>query len=179
MHHANNLDQRRLVLDEIAVGGRRKLSLSSRGKVLLGRSREIFVGVGRSGRLGDLGGGGASSGISNHLLSLGRVVTSVGLDGRGGARRVVGSKVLDLGGLGVGNLRDVVDLLVDDFLVVDVDQGCEVDGRDTDQGEAPEGDKLDEEVGQQGNEEGLAQISYSMEKVWGVLTPTVTAMFSA
>jgi len=154
LQRANNLHQRRLALDKIAVRGRRQHSLSSRDKVLLGRSREVLGAVRRSGRLGGLGGGGASPGISNYFLGLGGVVTSVGLDGRGGARGVVGSKLLDLGGLGIDNLGDVVELLVDDFLVVDVDQGCEVDARDTDQGEAPEGNELDEEVGEQRDEEG-------------------------
>lgn len=42
-------------------------------------------------------------------------------------------KTFDLGGLRVHNMRNVLELLVDDFLVVDVDQWDEVSGGDRDQ----------------------------------------------
>jgi len=64
-------------------------------------------------------------------------------------------KALDLLSLLVGNVVALLQLGVDDVLVLDVDQRAEEGDDGRDQGQAPERDKLDQEVGQEGCEEGL------------------------
>ena len=63
----------------------------------------------------------------------------------------------DLGGLGIHNLGELLDLSVDEGLVRSVDQGAEEENRSTDESEAPEGDDLNEVVGDESREEGRAR----------------------
>ena len=68
-------------------------------------------------------GGGSATGVADHLLSLGRVVGSIGLGSLGSASGVVASEFLNLLGLLVDNGGCVRDLLIDDFFVGLIDKG--------------------------------------------------------
>lgn len=64
-------------------------------------------------------------------------------------------KTLDLGCLLAGHLATLLELSIDDFLILDVDEGSEEGDEGSNQGQAPKWDELDEVVGDQGSEEGL------------------------
>lgn len=82
---------------------------------------------------------------------------------------MVSSKVADLGGLLVDDITGVAKVLVNDPLVLDVDEGKEVDKRGGDQSKAPGWDNLDkkvsEESGSEGGNSGVDVLSkdYSLE----------------
>ena len=60
---------------------------------------------------------------------------------------MVTSEVFDLMSLLIHDTREVGKLLVDDFLVAEIDQRAQVEYGCTDEAEAPERDDLDEKVG--------------------------------
>ena len=64
---------------------------------------------------------GATTSTTNVLLSLGAVVSSVRFDGLVGTCGMVASEILELIGLGVGDLGGVLDVVIDEFLVGHVD----------------------------------------------------------
>lgn len=68
---------------------------------------------------------------------------------------MLGGEVAQLLGLGVGDVGCVVEVLVDQVLVLDVDERSEVDDDGGEEEEAPLGSDLDEEVADEGDEEGL------------------------
>lgn len=138
-----------------------------RFELLLRRSREIFtlvsgavllhVGLCWLGR--GHGRRGATTRVSDHLLSLGRVVSNILLCDIGGTSSVVAGELLDLRGLLVDNAGGIVDVAVDEFLVGLVDErGKEEDGGG-DESKAPQWDDLDQVVGGEGTEEGLVMVS--------------------
>lgn len=127
-----------------ARGGWERLVLWSSREVLLGELTLglVLVGV----QVGRVGGSRASSlvlTLTNQILSLGRVLTGGALGNFGSAVGVVDSKVADLSGLLVDNLTGVAKVLINDSLVLDVDEGKEVDKRGGDQSKAPGWDDLD------------------------------------
>lgn len=68
---------------------------------------------------------------------------------------MLSSEILDLSSLLRRQSAGTVQLCVNHFLVLDVDQRAEVSNGGSDQGQAPKRHKLDEEVGHEGCEEGL------------------------
>lgn len=88
----------------------------------------------------------AATSAANIFLSLAAIISSVLLDGLGGACGVVSSKIFHLVGLGVDNLLRAGKIVVDELLVVFVEQRTEVDARDANEGETPQWNDLDEPV---------------------------------
>jgi hypothetical protein len=103
----------------------------------------------------DLWRGGASAVLVDGLLCLGSVLLSVALYGLGSISSVLVGETLDLRSLLASDLAALLELGINNLLVLDVDEGSEVGDESRDQGQAPERDELDEEVGDQGSEEGL------------------------
>jgi hypothetical protein len=99
--------------------------------------------------------GGASTVLVDGVLSLGSVLLGKTLDGLGGVSGVLIRETLDLSGLLASDLTALLKLSVDDLLVLNVDERSEVGDKGGDQGQAPERNNLDEEVRDQGSEEGL------------------------
>ena len=62
--------------------------------------------------------------------------------------------ILHLAGLGVDDLGGVGQVGVDDLLVVDVDERAQVGQRGSDERQTPEGDDLDQPVGEEGSGAG-------------------------
>jgi hypothetical protein len=114
---------------------------------VLGRSGEIL--------LLDLWCRGASTVLVDGLLSLGGRLLGVTLDRSGGVSGMLLRKTLDLSSLLASDLATLLELSIDDLLVLDVDEGSEVGDESGDQGQAPERNELDEEVGDEGREECL------------------------
>jgi hypothetical protein len=104
----------------------------------------------------DFGGSGASAVVVDRVLCLGSVSLGVALDCLRGISGVLGTEVLDLCRLLVGNVVALLKLGVNDLLVLDVDERTQVGNNGGDERQAPERDELDEEVGDQRSEEGLA-----------------------
>jgi hypothetical protein len=126
------------------------------GTLLPGGGRERRVGGSGEVLLLDLWGTRTSTTVLvDGLLSLGSGLLSVALDGLGGVAGVLVSQTLDLSSLLAGDLTALLELAIDDLLVLDVDERGKVGDEGGDQGQAPERDELDEEVGDQGSEEGL------------------------
>jgi hypothetical protein len=71
---------------------------------------------------------------------------------------VLVGKTLDLSSLLTGNLSALLELRINYFLVLNVDKGAEEGNEGGNQGQAPKGNKLDEEVGDQGSEESLYEV---------------------
>ena len=113
------------------------------------------------------------------VLSLGAVISSIGLHGLGGSSSVVFCKTLDLMSLPVQNLRHVLDLFVDEFLVVDVDQRRKEHDRDGDKRETPKWKEVDEPIGDQRGSESLQGVSNSSSGFMVLLTVIVFIRFSA
>lgn len=68
-------------------------------------------------------------------------------------------KLSDLFGLLVGNIRSLVEVLIDDLLVRLIDKRREEQNEGRDKRETPEWDKLDQIVGDEGTEKGLGMVS--------------------
>ena len=132
--------------------------------VLLGSDREILVlvlrllGNGREIKLLLLGR--VASGLDQGL-SLGSVVTHVLLGDLGSLLRVPLNHGAELRGLRRENLTGLVELLVDELLVGDVDEGHEKDDSGCEQGETPVGHNLDKVVGDESSHGGLSFVSSS------------------
>jgi len=125
---------------------RNRRLFGSRWKVgVLDRGRRT---VGNGGRRRDL-----LTGLSNHVLSLLGVIACICLYGIGCALGVVSSELFDLCSLLRDHVAGIGELLVNDLLVLDVDEGSKVEGNGGDQGKAPEWDPLDQEVGDEGRDE--------------------------
>ena len=122
---------------------------------LLGGWGEVLLGSGREVLLLDLWRRRTSTVLVDRLLCLSSVLLGVALDGLGGVSGMLVGKALDLRCLLAGDLAALLELGIDDLLVLDVDERGKVGNKGGDQGQAPEGDKLDEEVRDEGSEEGL------------------------
>ena len=103
----------------------------------------------------DLWGSGTPAVLVDRLLGLGRGLLGVALYSLHGVSGVLVSKALDLLSLLVGNVETLLQLGVDDLLVLNVHKRTEEGDECRDQGQAPERDKLDEEVRDEGSEESL------------------------
>jgi hypothetical protein len=114
-------------------------------------------GSGREILLLDFWGSGASAVLVDGLLGLGGRLLSVAAGNVHGVSGMLVGKTLDLLCLLVGNVVALLKLSIDGILVLDVDEGGEVGNAGSDQAQAPEGDELDEEVGDEGCEEGLRE----------------------
>ena len=101
------------------------------------------------------GGRGFVLGLANNLLSLGRVLADGRLDGLAGTSGVLSSQVPDLACLLSDDGASVVQLLINEPLVLDIDEGSEEDDGGGDEGNAPGWNNLDEKVADQGGGEGL------------------------
>lgn len=97
----------------------------------------------------------AALGTANVLLCLLGDVAGVSLEGLCGICGVLRREVLHLSSLGVDNLTGMGQLLVNDLVVGDVDEGDEVDGGHGNQRQTPEGSELDQPVAKEGGKEGL------------------------
>ena len=80
------------------------------------------------------------------LLSLVGVLVSVGLGSGISLVGVVGGDILELRCLGVDDVCNLLNLLVNDLAVLDVDQRCQEHGADGNQRHAPSRDEVDEAV---------------------------------
>jgi hypothetical protein len=135
--------------------------------------------------------GGASTVLVDGVLSLGSVLLGKTLDGLGGVSGVLIRETLDLSGLLASDLTALLKLSVDDLLVLNVDERSEVGDKGGDQGQAPERNNLDEEVRDQGSEEGLCEYVSEIpnekaanafkpaSQLTGLLTAPVAYTFSA
>jgi hypothetical protein len=103
----------------------------------------------------DLGRCGASTVLVDGVLSLGSVLLGKTLNSLGSVSSVLVSEALDLSSLLASDLSALLELSIDNLLVLDVDERSEVGDKGGDQSQAPERNKLDEEVRDQGSEEGL------------------------
>jgi hypothetical protein len=103
----------------------------------------------------DLWGRGASTVLVNGLLSLSSRLLGVALDCLGSVLGVLVGEALDLSCLLASDLTALLELSINDLLVLDVDERGEVGYEGGDQGQAPERNELDEEVGDQRSEESL------------------------
>ena len=103
----------------------------------------------------------ASTVLVDGLLGLGGSLLCVALDSLHGFSSMLVGKALDLLSLLVGNVVALLQLSINDILVLDVDEGTEEGNDGRDQSQAPERNKLDKEVGEEGCEEGLGRISQS------------------
>lgn len=56
------------------------------------------------------------------------------------------SKISDLNSLRIYDVVSIVKLLINELSIVDVDEWTKVDGRDADEGEAPQRNNLDEPI---------------------------------
>jgi hypothetical protein len=104
----------------------------------------------------DFGGSGASAVVVDRVLCLGGVSLGVALDSLCGVSGVLGTEVLDLCRLLVGNVVALLKLGVNDLLVLDVDERTQVGNNGGDERQAPQRDELDEEVGDERSKESLA-----------------------
>jgi len=82
------------------------------------------------------------------------VVADILLGSLGCAGCMVAGELSDLFGLLVGNIRSLVEVLIDDLFVRLVDKRCEEHNGGGDERETPEWDKLDQKVGDEGTEKG-------------------------
>ena len=102
--------------------------------------------------------GRSGSGVLFHGLSS---ASGVLLHGLKPLACVLSSKVLYLVSLLANYISSVFELAVDELLVLKVDQRSEEDDTGCDQGHAPEGNNLDEVIGQECSQESLFEISVS------------------
>jgi hypothetical protein len=114
---------------------------------MTGSSGEVF--------LLDLGRCGASTVLVDGVLSLGSVLLGKTLNSLGSVSSVLVGEALDLSSLLASDLSTLLELSIDNLLVLDVNERSEVGDKGGDQSQAPERNKLDEEVRDQGSEEGL------------------------
>lgn len=127
----------------LAVHGGSRLLMAL--EVLLRSSREVALS--NSGlRTGNLGGRGSAT---EHLLSLGGVVTHELLGGLGSVGGVGGGGLAKLLGLGTNELLGILKVVVDKLLVANVDQGYGEEKSGGKEGESPVGNNLDEPVGEE------------------------------
>lgn len=106
--------------------------------------------LGGDGRLGSTAGAGA-----DELLDLGGVVAGVLLAEGGGVAGVLLGNGAGLGGLGVDDVGGVLEVLVDELLVGDVDEGQGEGEGGANQGETPVRDQLGKVVADEGSNGGL------------------------
>jgi len=129
-----------------------------------GSSREVLLLDGGADVGGSLGGrGGGASGLgrggaaAEELLSLGSVVTHVLLGDVGGLGGVLAGDGAELVRLLGDDLAGAVELGVNEFLVGGVQEGDHEESSSGDQGKAPEGNDLDEVVGDEGADESSSR----------------------
>ena len=91
------------------------------------------------------------------LLSFRTVLSSVRLNRLGSIVRLLDCHVLDLGRLTPDDLACMVQTIVDCFAILDIDEGCQIHDEGRDQSQAPEWNKLDEPVGEEGSRECLSR----------------------
>ena len=99
----------------------------------------------------------SSTGLSasDVVLSLGGIVASICLDSLRSTSSVLSSKIFHLGSLRVRNIRNILELLVDDLLIVDVNQWGEVSDGHGEERETPERQDFDQPVREERRYEGL------------------------
>lgn len=102
---------------------------------------------------------GRAGSATDHLLSLGSIVTHILLGDLGVLRGALGGSVADLGRLGRDDIGSLLDSVVDKLLVGLVDQGHEEEGRGGNQGQTPIRDDLDEIVGDESTKGRLSHVS--------------------
>jgi hypothetical protein len=139
------------------------LLLSGHGlELLLRRSGEIFALVSGDVLLLDGSGLGLGDGrrdgataATDHLLSLGSIVSGELLCALGGSCGVVAGQLLDLLRLCVDQIGGILEVVVDELLIRLVDERGEEEDGGGDKCETPEWDNLDQIVGQECSDEGL------------------------
>lgn len=138
--------------------------LGNRGNDGLGNGLRL------DGGLGHLWGCGAAG--ADVLLGLGAVLANVLLHQAGGLGSTLASQILQLVGLGIDNLLEVADLLINDLAVADVDQRGEVSGGDGDHSEAPEGNEADQPVTGKSSSESLYPSVSGFKSDWLLVVST-------
>lgn len=102
---------------------------------------------------------GCRAAVANVLVSLGAVVVGILLHQSGGTSSLLVGEFLGMGCLGVDELLNLSNLIINNFAVAKVDQGSKVSNGCAEQSEAPDRDDLDEPVGEEGSNESLISIS--------------------
>lgn len=92
------------------------------------------------------------------LLSLRAVFSRIRLYRLGSIVGLLGGNLLDLRCLASDDLACVVETIVYSLAVLDVDKWGQIDDEGRDQSEAPEGNKLDEPVGEEGSGKDLVPV---------------------
>lgn len=93
---------------------------------------------------------------------------------------MLGSNVFDLLALLADQVSSILELSIDNLLVLDVDERAKVDSNRGDQGEAPEWNELDQEIGDKGGDESLMIVSVkALGMNVSAHTKPVAQMFSA
>ena len=131
-----------------------ELLLRRSGEILTLVSGDVLLLDGNGFGLGDSRRDGATA-ATDHLLSLGSIVSSELLCALGGSCGVVARELLDLLGLCVDHVGGILEVVVDELLVRLVDERGEEEDGGGDEGETPEWDDLDQIVRQESSDEGL------------------------
>lgn len=182
-------------IGHLGDGNDRSLLLLGRSRVLLGDLGELHLdGLlgGRAGELGLLDDGRGSSRLradddlsrrglaAKEILNLLSIITRVLLAKSRNLAELLRGNRLDLRGLGVNKLADVVELLVNQLLVAGVNKGNEEDDSGANDGKTPVGNELYEVVGDEGGNKGLRKlVSRQFRKVLVQHTAHEAGMFSA
>ncbi len=81
---------------------------------------------------------------------------------------MLASELLDLFGLLGDDCGNIFDLRINDFLVGLVNQRCDEEDRGCQEGKAPDGNDLDEIIGDECTDEGLKTLSALLTvEIWG------------
>lgn len=129
------------------------LSISDR--LLLGNGWELWGLASAGGTIGADNLRDLLARLSHQVLGLLGVFAGIGRDGVSGTFGVLSCHVFDLLALLGDHVSSVLELSIDDFLVLDVDERTKVDGKSCDQGKTPEWNELDQEIGNEGGNESL------------------------
>lgn len=105
----------------------------------------------------------ASSCTTNHLLSFSRVVSSIVLQGVRRIRRVLASKITDLSALRIHDIISVGQMMINEFLIGNVDYGSQEDNAGCNERESPEWHDPDKIVGEQRSKKSLDMSIHDVE----------------
>lgn len=139
----------------VNVGGLRRLLGRS-----IGEGRGLLDGLGNDG-IG-LGSSGRATLATQHLLNLAGVVAGVLLAKGSDLLGLLLGNAANLGGLSLNDVRGVLDVLIDQLLIGDVDQGQDEGENSAKDGKTPVRNQLRKVVADEGKDSGLqCQLRYN------------------
>jgi hypothetical protein len=112
---------------------------------------------------------------TNHLLGLLAVLAGIAFHRFRGASCMVSGELFDLVSLLIENITGVPQILIDKFLILNIDEGDEVCQGDGSQRKTPNWQPFDQPVRKKGCDERL-EIVWVLAKYWTVLIPTTLDM---